>query len=378
MKKYKLIKEYPGSPKLGEIVKGYGRDGWYSKGEGHSTYDWRQVVNYPEYWEEVIEKDYEILTSRVVPYTILSVKRLSDGEIFMVGDSVEGGTILAIRIDKFYTGGVAFSLNTSRVESLISIEKVIEKDYEIVSYVAKDNPNNITTKRRGAHLHEEYWKINSVKRLSDGEIFTLGDRVKGYEHGCIKTITEIVVNDTESILTEGIWLRYDSGSSHMAHAIKVKNPIFLTHDGEDIFDGDKVWYVNKQDFYKSYFIASKTQSFFSDRMAYFLTREEAEDYIERNKVLFTTEDGVGIKKGDMIHGVYRTTNTISNTVVGCNRGLHDTFEVIFSTRAAAENYLVQKSHSLSIEDFWEITCMSTSNFNKNTYMKDLVKERLGL
>lgn len=42
MKRYKLIKEYPGSPDLGWI----------------SNNNWK---GYPEFWEEVTEKDYEIL-----------------------------------------------------------------------------------------------------------------------------------------------------------------------------------------------------------------------------------------------------------------------------------------------------------------------------
>ena len=70
-KKYKLIKEYPGSPELGIIA------------------EERYVMkDQPEYWEEVVEKDYEILISRVVPQEILSVKRLSDGEVFTIGDEV--------------------------------------------------------------------------------------------------------------------------------------------------------------------------------------------------------------------------------------------------------------------------------------------------
>ena len=299
MKKYKLIKQYPGSIKLGSIAAAIGGDDLW---KGSIYYD-----KYPEYWEEVVEKDYEI-----------------------------------------------------------------------ISYVAKDNPTNITTKRRGAHLHEEYWKIHSVKRLSDGEVFTVGDRVKVYEHGSIKTITEIAINSSKALVKEGIWLRYDSGSSHMAHAIKVENPIFLTHDGKDIFEGDIVWYVNKENLYHDYAIALTRTSFNSNTHAYFLTRAAAENYIEKSKVLFTTEDGVGIKKGDMIHGIYRTTNAISNTVVGFNNGVCDPFEAVFSTRAAAENYLVQKSHSLSIEDFWEFVCWGGSNVAKSKRLKRLVKERLNL
>ena len=102
-----------------------------------------------------------------------------------------------------------------------------------------------------------------------------------------------------------------------------------------------------------------------------MTREDAENYINKNKVLFTTADGVGIKKGNMIHGVFRTTNTISNTVVGCNRGLHDTFEAIFSTRAAAENYVERNKPRLSIEDCFKI--LQKSFLYGNGFEKEIEK-----
>ena len=300
MKKYRLIKEYPGSDHEGIIVSLKTPNGLY---EGYQyNYSTKHVENNPEYWEEVIEKDYEI-----------------------------------------------------------------------ISYVAKDNPNNITIKRRGAYLHEEYWKIHSVKRLSDGEVFTVGDKITGY-HEDARSIQTIRI----CTYTGRIRLEQSGGYTDLMNATKVKQPIFLTHDGKDIFEGDTVWYVNKENLYYDYIIAFPEVKFNSERRAYFLTREEAEDYIKRNKVLFTTEDGVGIKKGDMIHGVYRTTNTISNTVVGSNNGVRDPFIAVFSTRAAAENYLVQKSYSLSIEDFWEFDSWGGSTIAKSKRLKRLVKERLGL
>lgn len=89
MSKFKLIKEYPHSPKLGTVIsrRTIGEDYW--------TYDNYTVVllrrdtpeNYPEFWEKVIEKDYEILSLK--HYKINSVKRLSDGEIFTIGDKVQ-------------------------------------------------------------------------------------------------------------------------------------------------------------------------------------------------------------------------------------------------------------------------------------------------
>ena len=90
--KYKLIKEYPGSPKLGTIL----------------THEELQYCNWNEYYQEVVEKDYEILSLiegkfiypcdkyskdyinqlfNTLGVSIHSVKR-NDGEIFTIGDKV--------------------------------------------------------------------------------------------------------------------------------------------------------------------------------------------------------------------------------------------------------------------------------------------------
>ena len=306
MKKFKLIKEYPGSPNLGTICEERNNKSsfcYYFEGEKNIGITKDQVENQPEYWEEVIEKDYEI-----------------------------------------------------------------------ISYVAKDNPTNITTKRRGAHLHEEYWTIHKVKRLSDGEVFTVGDLITGYSYEDARSIQTIKICSYTGIIK----LEQDKGFTELHSATKAKNPIFLTHDGKDIFAEDKVWYVNKENFYYDYILPSPGIKFCSDINAYFLTREDAEDYIRKNKVLFITADGVEVRKGDMIHGIYKSTFTISNTVVGNNNGVCNPFVAVFSTRAAAENYLVQKSHSLSIEDFWEFDSWGGSVIAKSKRLKRLVKERLNI
>ena len=103
--KYKLIKTYPGSPKLGTIL----------------THEELQYCNWNEYYQEVVEKDYEILSfisciecifnknskntfgQNCILYEDLindknfkihSVKRLSDSEVFTVGDKTEFGDII--------------------------------------------------------------------------------------------------------------------------------------------------------------------------------------------------------------------------------------------------------------------------------------------
>lgn len=236
--KYKLIKKYPGSDPVGTIVTG-SKETMYSKGLGYRNYDWAHVETHPEFWEELVEKDYEIL-SQVTKYNPLD-------------------------------------------------------DYKVAGT-----------------------KIHSIKRLSDGEIFTVGDTVRMYEQGPIKTIETITTDSIRSTLKEGVWFTYDSGSSHMDHAIKQRQPIYLTHDGKDIFEGDKVWWVNKEAFYYDYFPAFSGLKFSSDINAYFLTEEEA------------------------------------------------------------KNYIIENKPALSIKEFWEITTIYGSNRVKSIVLKELVRKRLNL
>lgn len=123
MKKYKLIKKYPGSPKLNTIVHCTGTSITYTKNKRNYTesssssnnYFKEIILGYPEFWQEVIEKDYKIimlyLPNNLCPYkiitlsqkncyarienghTIHSIKRLSDGEIFTIGDKNSQGII---------------------------------------------------------------------------------------------------------------------------------------------------------------------------------------------------------------------------------------------------------------------------------------------
>lgn len=112
MKKFKLIKEYPGSPVLHTVVtlERVVLEGIVNGQmiQGKWCYD---IDKTPEYWEEVVEKDYQILSLSLATSinhkisdvstssetyikgllackgnSIHSIKRLSDGEIFTVGD----------------------------------------------------------------------------------------------------------------------------------------------------------------------------------------------------------------------------------------------------------------------------------------------------
>lgn len=214
MKKYKLIKKYPGSDPVGTIVTGKGEDGWYSKGPGSRTYDWTQVVKYPEYWGEVVERDYEITLTRRVPYTIISVKRLSDGEVFSVGDRA------------------------------------------------------MTQGSRGGH---------SIRQFRIKQKCNVRTPMPG-----------IFAKDG----IDRIWIDWEEGSggNWLESTVKLKQKIFLTHDGEDIFEGDTVWYVNKERLDLDHFTTHANVTFRSDLNAYFLTKAAAESYLMNNKPCLSLKD----------------------------------------------------------------------------------------
>jgi hypothetical protein len=101
--KYKLIKKYPESPKLGCVIVATTTSDdcrlFVIENSSHSF--GIQPSKFPEFWQKIEEVDYEILNFNLkkVGYTtpckninqslsILSVKRISDGAIFTIGDSV--------------------------------------------------------------------------------------------------------------------------------------------------------------------------------------------------------------------------------------------------------------------------------------------------
>jgi hypothetical protein len=251
-------------------------------------------------------------------------------------------------------------------------EEVIEKDYEIISYLAKDNPTNITTKRRGAHLHDEYWNIHSVKRLSDGEVFTVGDLIKTpYIEG-----TRIVKFKNPE--ANEYFIEISTGFTRLSTIEKIKkSPIFLTHNGKDIFLGDRIIWVNKDSLLHGTFTADYGSLFCSNQHVYFNSAVDAQDYIEKNKVLFITEDGVGIKKG---YSYYFVDTDLSITLApnaSVGAGLYDGIKY-FSTFETAQYYVIVNAKVLSIEEFWEFVSKPGSNIVKQKALKRLVKERLNL
>lgn len=90
-------------------------------------------------------------------------------------------------------------------------------------------------------LASQGWYISKIQRRTDGEVFTIGDKIRHKNHNSddVKTITGFrQVGDT-------IMVGYsDTAAYWLKNAVKVKREkLFTTHDGKDIYPGDSFWKV---------------------------------------------------------------------------------------------------------------------------------------
>lgn len=226
MKKYKLIKEYPGSFKLGTVLT-YD-SGYYSIPDVSNTSIRRELVeNHPEYWEKY--KDFEILAFRGNTNTDLKGVLSKESAHLMLN-------------------------NTGTLESL-----------------------EITMLDSG-------YEIYSAKRITDGEVFTVGDRVKqsNASHNTIFNITGFKFDvNNEHLLALG-----GNGGIKLKKIEHLK-PLFKTEDGVDIFEGDIVHQVDEKFMYHSYRWGAQNviggKPFPEFKM--FSTKEKADEYVLENKPL---------------------------------------------------------------------------------------------
>ena len=245
MKKYKLIKEYPGSPKLGtEIIKStiYGASStkvvhtYMIKGD--ETFKLNNPKDYPEFWQEIVEKDYKILS-----YITKS------NAIWKLYDSI---------------------CNTwcNDINSQIFSFDCLMNNYKV--------------------------QIHSIKRLSDGKIFTIGDKIfpnnKIYKFElkdnnlkiwhCDISFSTPIIEGPSGQPGNCSWVE---GISNVQ---KIKQPLFTTEDGVDIFEGDKYYPVC------NYYNLHNACIYPSGHKMYklFSTKEKAKEYILMNKPCLSYND----------------------------------------------------------------------------------------
>jgi len=275
MKRYKLIKKFPGGPALNYITTN--SEGWFGI---------HKCEDYPEFWEEIIE--YPIGTRVLNSHTDTIYTKKEDCWYFYLGKT--GYTDEQIRDYKHIT---------------VIDEKVVEKDYEILSFIQNISKEIVLVKPADVALNEKAfikngsWDIHSIKRLSDGEIFTIGDKITDEDNSIIH-ITKFDIHNNE-LQVEGDYFKHIHNGTdciqRLKDIIKYKQPLFTTEDGVDIFEGDFAYECARNNsFYKN---VNKFTPLEECRHTYktigvdwivFSTKEAAEEYILMNKPIFTGTD----------------------------------------------------------------------------------------
>lgn len=228
MKKFKLIKEYPGSPKLGHVI--------CCDNFTHNGVDRHSCSDYPEFWEEIIEKDYEILS---------------------------------------------FNCNNS---SLTLVELHENGKY---SYKKAKNYSGIGKLTEEECLKDPYYKIHSVKRLSDGEVFTIGDKI---QNGYGAKLLDFRIKGFD--ITNEYMVITTSGRIKLNKLEHRKQPLFTTEDGIDIYEDDEVVCVDIDNLEICANTKYKFQPMDVDNKNYLFFKDikNAEEYVFMNKPCLSLND----------------------------------------------------------------------------------------
>jgi len=236
MKKYKLIKEYPGSPKVCTIIQpdNCNSNKYYAPGLSEFAMLTQNTLDkFSEFWEEVIEKEYEILS--------------------------------------LYANDNIFKYIGNKKWQRVSTENETYYDLKV-----------------GETYAATPLEIYSVKRLSDGEIFTVGDKVDS-----IGKIKSFQLEDCHDISVHG--KDYLDSLKYIQH---IKKPLFTTEDGVDIYEGDEYYITwNLTDIHKLIAgdarcsaVLAISQAIDTQQEIKFSTKKAAQNYIKLHKPCLTYQE----------------------------------------------------------------------------------------
>lgn len=188
--------------------------------------------------------------------------------------------------------------NDRFVSDFIASKQTIEIDWKVVAVSDKYGDHKIfeldeaTDKIDGQSYNYvvnvrvgNRFNIHSVKRLSDREVFSIGDSCGGIGLKVVAPIGKFSINE-QSIIVSGC---NDNGSAFqcpLQDLQKAKPVLFRTSDGVDIFQDQKTFIVNK------HFAVTGPVWYKGGNpdLKCFSTKELAEEYVLMNKPTLSIND----------------------------------------------------------------------------------------
>ena len=168
---------------------------------------------------------------------------------------------------------------------------------------------------QGCYISHPKFLIHSIKRLSDGEVFTVGDRICWIDNSGDHTILEFRMGNS---LRGGntIFAKYSKFCSQDIHGIKhFKKPLFVTEDGVELMNRtDEIFAIVKGEYnlmhqhngrtlstwlngwYTTQWLPNPSENdkrvleLIKKHYLLFSTKEAAENYIKMNKPVLSLRD----------------------------------------------------------------------------------------
>ena len=182
--------------------------------------------------------------------------------------------------------GINYNIHSSLLENSCDWEEIVVKDYEVLK--VKHKYHGILSIIGEKFIQSENETIYSVKRLSDNEVFTIGDKItfKGLfgnnsEHK-YDTIKGFKFKQNGSLGAS-----YHNGLVGLEKVEKYKEPIFTTYDGVELFGGETIYGVTRNFNIACTSILTKEDA---QTWKIFAKKTKAEEYIKQNEPKYSLKD----------------------------------------------------------------------------------------
>lgn len=196
-------------------------------------------------------------------------------------------------------------------------ELVSNSDFEILTFYCPESEKYADLQKNGNYfnsrefaeplfggakvsdlLNSKSHTICSVRRLSDGQIFSVGDyfRAMGRKYK-ITSFRMGIVND--GLYADGQAKNGDQYSGYdIKHLQKIDGPLFTTHDGQPIYYADEYYIVYPQ--YTTSWVSQAVDKMHG-ALATFSTKELAEAWILMNKPCLSITDIIKVGHQSTLH-----------------------------------------------------------------------------
>lgn len=258
--------------------------------------DWEQISEVPKYPTQYLGKTFTAHDRNVDEeiYTITAV----DGNEYVISWSFRNGGTSRYDIEKvneyFNHGHWKLTNKKPKTYTILSLSgrnglhPVVNGEVKSMSgeSMLRSSWDTLVPEEL-VSTRPDVWSIHSIKRNSDGEVFTLGDTI--FYSDEYQQITSIKIEASNKVQ---MWFRHNGHTSnfgyHTFNTGKVYRVKLTTADGKLLVSGDEYFYIYNNKILR--YNVSDTSKYAPMDKFYWGTREAAENHLLSTKPCLSVED----------------------------------------------------------------------------------------